>query len=90
MQLVPEFLRNLQALISPTDLITFNTAGKTPGQLYNAAIAITDAKGAKIVTDFIIKIIQPTNPPIFDYALTLIDGETFRVYPGQLSMLLVM
>lgn len=67
--------------ISSTGLITFNTQGRNIGSLWNAAIVVEDGK-TKVINDFIIKIVQQSNPPIFDYTATPTNGQVFQVSPG--------
>jgi hypothetical protein len=69
--------------VSSTGVASFNTVGKVPGQLYNAAIAVTDSKGAKTVVDFIIKITNQSTAPAFNYAITPANGTVYQVAPGQ-------
>jgi hypothetical protein len=69
--------------VSSTGIAGFNTNGKYPGQLYNAAIAVTDSKGAKTVVDFIIKITNQSTAPEFNYAITPANGAVYQVAPGQ-------
>jgi hypothetical protein len=69
--------------VSATGVATFNTVGKNPGELYNAAIAVTDSKGAKTVVDFIIKITNQSTAPAFNYGITPANGTVFQVSPGQ-------
>ncbi|WP_174761996.1 putative Ig domain-containing protein, partial [Adhaeribacter aerolatus] len=53
-----------------TGVITWTTLGR-PNGLYNAAIAITDARGAKVVADFLISVqVVPPPPPVFDFTVT--------------------
>jgi hypothetical protein len=66
-----------------TGVATFNTVGKSAGQLWNAAIAVTDSKGAKTVVDFLIKITQQSIPPTFNYTVTPNNGQLFQTSPGQ-------
>jgi hypothetical protein len=69
--------------VSSTGVASFNTIGKPAGYLYNAAIAVTDSKGAKTVVDFIIKITNASTPPSFNYAITPANGTVYQVSPGQ-------
>ncbi|MBB1287361.1 T9SS type A sorting domain-containing protein [Flavisolibacter sp. BT320] len=66
-----------------TGQITFNTIGKTIGQLYNALATVTDNDGNQIMLDFIIRIVGPSNPPQFDYTVTPANGEIYNVIAGQ-------
>ena len=53
--------------ISGTGLLTFNTVGKANNQLFNAIVKLTDARGAVVFLDFIIRISGSGNPPTFVY-----------------------
>lgn len=66
-----------------TGVATFNTVGKSVGQLYNGSFTITDASGAKTMTDFIIRIVNTSNPPVFNYAITPANNFAFNINPGQ-------
>jgi hypothetical protein len=66
---------------STTGLMTFNTIGKNVGSLWNAAIVVEDGQ-TKVINDFIIKIVQQSNPPVFDYTLTPVNGTVIQVSPG--------
>ncbi len=69
--------------VSPTGLATFNTIGKAVGQLYQAAVTVEDTAGAKSILDFIIRIVNTSNPPTFDYAVTPPNGTIYSVRPGD-------
>ncbi|MBC5774495.1 T9SS type A sorting domain-containing protein [Pontibacter sp. KCTC 32443] len=71
------------AVNATTGIISFSTAGKAPGDMYNAAITITDSRGAKVTTDFMISITEQSTPPAFDYSLTPANQTVFQVAPGQ-------
>ena len=62
---------------------TFNTVGKTIGNLYNVRAKITDNHGAKTIVDFFLKIVGQSNPPQFDYGVTPANNTVFQVSPGQ-------
>lgn len=64
-----------------TGVVTFNTVGKSVGSLWNTALVIEDG-GSKTMADFIIKIVDQSTPPYFDYATTPVDGFTYQVSPG--------
>ena len=66
---------------SSTGLITFNTIGKTVGSLWNAAIVVEDGT-TKVINDFIIQIVQQSNPPVWDYSVTPVNGHVYQVAPG--------
>jgi hypothetical protein len=69
--------------VSPTGTITFSTVGKTIGHFYNAVVRLTDSKGAYNHLDFLIRIVGPSNPPIYDPP-TPPDNFTYNVAPGTL------
>jgi hypothetical protein len=64
-----------------TGVITFNTVGKAVGSLWNAAIVVEDGN-TKVINDFIIQIVQQSNPPAFDYSVTPTNGNVYQVSPG--------
>jgi hypothetical protein len=68
---------------SSTGLMTLNTVGKVIGKLYNAMVTVTDNNGNQIMLDFIINIVGPSTPPVFDYGVTPVNGSTFNVIVGQ-------
>lgn len=67
---------------SSTGLITFNTMGRTVGQLYGVGFMVSDAT-SRIAVDFIIRIVQQSTPPFFDYAITPANATVFQTAPGQ-------
>lgn len=67
---------------SHTGLVTFNTKNASIGQLYSAAIVISDGK-TNITVDFIIKITQQSTAPELDYLSTPRNGTVYQVAPGQ-------
>ena len=69
--------------VSNNGLAIFNTIGKTVGDLYNAAVVITDSEGASILVDFIMEITGQSNPPEWDYSVTPSDGFSYQISPGQ-------
>lgn len=68
-----------------TGLITFNTVGKSIGQQYNAMVTVTDNDGNQVMLDFLINMVGPSNPPVFDYTPgnTPINGSVFNIIVGQ-------
>ncbi|RYE23737.1 MAG: HYR domain-containing protein [Sphingobacteriales bacterium] len=62
---------------------TFNTVGKTVGQLYNGVFTITDAAGSKTMVDFIMKIVGQSTPPAFDYNVTPANNTVYAIHPGD-------
>lgn len=69
--------------VSSSGLLTFNTVGKTVGHFYNTAIYVTDAKGARIQLDLMLRIATPSTPPAFDYTVTPANGANYVLQPGQ-------
>lgn len=65
-----------------TGVVTFSTAGRSSGQMFNGAVVITDASGSKSMVDFILKMVPTSNPPQFDYSVTPISGTNYSVSPG--------
>jgi hypothetical protein len=69
--------------ISPTGLVTFNTLGKAPGQLWTTQIAVTDPRGASTVVDLLIRLVTLTGTA----PATRINGSaapaSFLVKPGR-------
>ena len=64
-----------------TGVMTFDRTGASGGQFYNGNITITDARGAYVMVDFIIKIVACTTPkpaPVF-ISPTPANGTTFTV-----------
>ena len=66
---------------SNTGVITFNTNGRPVNGLWNAAIVVEDGQ-TKVINDFIIKIVQQSNPPVFDYTVTPTNGQVYQISPG--------
>ncbi|GAB3877109.1 hypothetical protein GCM10028824_36390 [Hymenobacter segetis] len=62
--------------------VTFNTVGKTAGQLYNTAVVISNGR-TEVLVDFIMQVVAASNPPQFDYAVTPANQRVFNVSPGQ-------
>jgi HYR domain len=65
-----------------TGLATLNTVGKTPGQIYNAMVTVTDNNGNQIMLDFAINIVGTSVAPVFSYPPTPNNGTVFNVGPG--------
>ncbi|GAA4034497.1 hypothetical protein GCM10022409_18610 [Hymenobacter glaciei] len=70
--------------ITPTGVASFPTTGKSIGALYNAIVAISDGS-TTIMVDFIIRMVGPSQSPLFDYSpgLTPADGSTIQVVAGN-------
>jgi hypothetical protein len=71
------------AINSSTGVATFNTIGKTVGQLWNGTFNISDASGSNTIVDFIMQMVPPNTPPIFDYSVTPANNTTFSINPGN-------
>ena len=69
--------------ISANGQATFNTVGKTVGQLWNPIVVLTDVNGAQILVDFVMQVTQQSNPPQWDYSVTPSDGFAYQTSPGQ-------
>ncbi|KAA5539547.1 T9SS type A sorting domain-containing protein [Adhaeribacter rhizoryzae] len=66
-----------------TGFITWTTLGR-PGGLYNVAVAITDARGAKTVVDFLISVqVVPPPAPVFDFTVTPSPASAIEAQVGQ-------
>ena len=69
---------------STTGVATINTTlGQSVNQLYNGAFTIREVGSASTMVDFLIKIVNNSNPPIFDYATTPANGTVYSITPGQ-------
>jgi hypothetical protein len=68
---------------SSTGLVTINTVGKSIGSQYNAMTTVTDNDGNQIELDFIINVVGPSNPPVFDYTVTPANSTVFNIIVGQ-------
>ncbi|GAA4003930.1 hypothetical protein GCM10022408_14500 [Hymenobacter fastidiosus] len=64
-----------------TGTVTLNTVGAIVGQLYSAAVKVSDGK-TSIVLDFLIKITPQSGVPAFDYAVTPANGHVYQIPPG--------
>lgn len=69
--------------VSSSGLLTFNTVGKSVGQFYNTAVYVTDANGARIQLDLMLRIATPSTPPAFDYTVTPANSTNYVLQPGQ-------
>ncbi len=63
-------------------IASFNTVGRSVGQLYNASVTINDNNGARIAVDFLMRIVIASNPPVF-VAPTPASGTTFTIDVGE-------
>ncbi len=71
--------------VSSTGLLTFNTSGLAVGNQYNAVIRLTDARGAYVHLDVIIRIAANSQAPVFDYSSgqTPADNTSYTIPIGQ-------
>lgn len=69
--------------ISSSGLLTFNTIGRAVGSLWNVALYVTDARGARIQLDLMIRVTTPSTPPVFDYTVTPNNNINYVIQPGQ-------
>ncbi|GAB5558101.1 MAG: hypothetical protein SchgKO_23140 [Schleiferiaceae bacterium] len=69
--------------LSSSGLLSVNTSGVGVGTRYAMQAIVTDPSGARVPIDFIIQVVQQSNPPAFDYAVTPANGTTYKVAPGQ-------
>ncbi|MDP1620791.1 MAG: LamG-like jellyroll fold domain-containing protein [Bacteroidales bacterium] len=70
--------------IHPTSgAATFNTSGKTVGQMWNGFFSITDASGSTTIVDFIMLMVAPNSPPVFNYSVTPANNFVYSISPGQ-------
>ena len=70
---------------SSTGQMTFNTVGKTNGQLYSTQVMIGDGP-TQSALDFIIRISGTSvnnTPPVFDYTTTPANGSVLTFFVGQ-------
>lgn len=67
---------------SSTGLCTFNTVGLSLNSLHNAAVTLTDASGAKVCVDFVIKIVGNSTAPSFSYGPTPANNGTLTAIVG--------
>ncbi|RYY39493.1 MAG: HYR domain-containing protein [Chitinophagaceae bacterium] len=78
--------------LNSTGRVTFNTT-VTPGttgnpnmavnNLYSAVFIVTDSKGATTMIDLMVKIVQASTPPAFNYTTTPASGTVYDIQPGQ-------
>ncbi|EKB48239.1 T9SS type A sorting domain-containing protein [Cecembia lonarensis] len=65
-----------------TGIATFNTNGTIIGQLYNVSVTINDNNGSRIAVDFLVRIVQASNPPIF-VSPTPPNANVFTISVGE-------
>ena len=70
------------AVNATTGVVTFNTIGRTVGQMFNAVIKVSDGQ-TSIMVDFLINVTGTSTAPVFDYSITPPNGFVYRVAPGQ-------
>lgn len=66
-----------------TGLVTYSTSGLGLGSLHSGAFSITNTSGANTIVDFLIKIVNTSNPPVFDYAITPANNAVYYVHPNS-------
>ena len=73
---------------SSTGELSFNTAGKTIGQLFNTSITVTNSAGATTMLDYIIRMVDNQPPPTFTYGTgnTPNNSTIYRVSPGDAAV----
>ena len=67
---------------SSTGVVSYNTKSKNIGALYSAAFVVSDGN-TSVLMDVILKIVQQSNAPDFDYTYTPSNGSVYQVAPGQ-------
>lgn len=77
---LPPYSTNLS--ISSGGQLNFNTSGLVIGQLYNAVVRVTDARGGYVHLDFLIRISGPSTAPVFESS-TPANNTAYTVAPGQ-------
>ena len=68
--------------VSSDGTISFNTVGKSVGQLYSVMVVAEDGQ-TKVINDFMFQMVAPSTPPQFDYSATPADGFVYQVAPGE-------
>jgi len=68
--------------ISPSGLVSFSTVGQPLNRLFTMQAMVSDG-ASRIPVDFLIRIVNTSTPPTFNYAVTPVNGATFNVQPGQ-------
>lgn len=68
--------------ISSSGLVSFSTVGQPNGRLFTMQAMVSDG-ASRVPIDFLIRIVNTSTPPVFNYAVTPINGQTFSVQPGQ-------
>ncbi|NDP23103.1 MAG: hypothetical protein GZ091_18785, partial [Paludibacter sp.] len=71
------------AIDGNTGQLSFDTAGKTVGQLYNVIVVVTDNDGNSILIDFLVNIIQGSTAPDWDYTVTPANNTVYNIIVGQ-------
>lgn len=67
---------------SATGEVTFNTNAYQNGDLVAVGVVANDGSST-VLADFIIRVVQQSTPPQYDYAVTPVNGYTYQVSPGQ-------
>lgn len=68
--------------LSSSGLLSLNTTAAAIGRQYAMQVMVSDNQGARVPLDFIIQVVGVSNPPIFDYTVTPLNGSTIKVQPG--------
>jgi hypothetical protein len=68
--------------LSTSGLLSLNTTAAAIGRQYAMQVMVSDNQGARVPLDFIIQVVGVSNPPIFDYTVTPLNGSTIKVQPG--------
>lgn len=67
--------------LSSAGVITW-TPTTALNSLHSLSVKVSDGK-THIMLDFIIKVVQVSTPPVFDYTVTPVNGKIFKVSPGD-------
>ncbi|WP_116127175.1 T9SS type A sorting domain-containing protein [Lewinella sp. IMCC34183] len=74
--------------VSAGGQVTLNTSGAAIGNLFTAIVVVEDLDQngnpkSKSMVDFLVRIVDSSTPPQFDYTVTPPDSSIFDVRPGQ-------
>ncbi|MCP9236249.1 T9SS type A sorting domain-containing protein [Lewinella sp. JB7] len=74
--------------VSATGQVTVDISGAGVNALYSVPVIVEDldASGAvksAAAVDFFVRVVQPSNPPGFDYTVTPADNTVLNVRPGE-------
>ncbi|MES2622143.1 MAG: T9SS type A sorting domain-containing protein [Bacteroidota bacterium] len=70
------------AIDPSSGVVTFNTIGRTVGEMWNASVRVDDGNGGVVTLDFLVNIVAQSNPPYFNYTVTPFNGQIFHIQPG--------